>query len=161
MTADTAVLVRVAVMDDPVQSALAVDALLEAEPVAVTLPSLCEFVWVLTRGYNKSAIEIAEAIRKLMNSASVLADRPAVEAGLAILERGAILPMARSPLRDAGQEAASLPASTASCRTGRSDWWRCEIALKAMSECSNQVSTRITSLPSCGRPRIQGLTVGG
>jgi predicted nucleic-acid-binding protein len=53
----------------------------------VTLPSLCEFVWVLTRGYKKSAIEIAEAIRKLINSASVLADRPAVEAGLAILER--------------------------------------------------------------------------
>jgi predicted nucleic-acid-binding protein len=38
--------------------------------------------------YNKSAIEIAEAIRKLISSASVLADRPAVEAGLAILERG-------------------------------------------------------------------------
>jgi predicted nucleic acid-binding protein len=47
ITADTNVLIRAAVMDDPIQSALAVAALLGAEAVAVTLPSLCEFVWVL------------------------------------------------------------------------------------------------------------------
>jgi predicted nucleic-acid-binding protein len=87
-TADTNVLVRAAVMDDPAQSALAVDALLGAEAVAVTLPSLCEFVWVLTRGYKRSAPEVVAAMRKLIESASVLVDRPAVEAGLAILERG-------------------------------------------------------------------------
>jgi predicted nucleic-acid-binding protein len=87
ITADTNVLVRAAVMDDPAQSALAVGALLEAEAVAVTLPSLCEFVWVLTRGYKRSAPEVVAAIRKLIESASVLVDRPAVEAGLAILER--------------------------------------------------------------------------
>lgn len=88
ITADTNVLVRAAVMDDPFQSALAVDALLEAEVVAVTLPSLCELVWVLTRGYKKNTLEVAEALRKLVESASVFVDRPAVEAGLAILERG-------------------------------------------------------------------------
>jgi predicted nucleic-acid-binding protein len=88
ITADTNVLIRAAVMDDPIQSALAVAALLGAEAVAVTLPSLCEFVWVLIRGYKKSPNEVAEAMRKLIDSASVLIDRPAVEAGLAILERG-------------------------------------------------------------------------
>lgn len=88
ITADTNVLIRAAVMDDPIQSALAVAALLGAEAVAVTLPSLCEFVWVLIRGYKKSPNEVAEAMRKLIDSASVLVDRPAVEAGLAILERG-------------------------------------------------------------------------
>jgi predicted nucleic-acid-binding protein len=88
ITADTNVLVRAAVMDDPAQSALAVDALLAAEAVAVTLPSLCEFVWVLTRGYKRNVPEVVAAIRKLIESASVLVDRPAVEAGLAILERG-------------------------------------------------------------------------
>jgi predicted nucleic-acid-binding protein len=88
ITADTNVLIRAAVMDDPIQSALAVAALLGAEAVAVTLPSLCEFVWVLIRGYQKSPNEVAEAMRKLIDSASVLVDRPAVEAGLAILERG-------------------------------------------------------------------------
>lgn len=88
ITADTNVLVRAAVMDDPLQSALAVEVLLEAEFVAVTLPSLCKFVWVLTHGNKKSASEVAEALRKLVESASVFVDRPAVEAGLAILERG-------------------------------------------------------------------------
>ena len=88
ITADTNVLLRAAVMEDPTQGAVAAEALLKAEAVAVTLPSLCEFVWVLTRGYKKRANEIAAAVRTLIESASVLVDRPAVEAGLAVLERG-------------------------------------------------------------------------
>jgi predicted nucleic-acid-binding protein len=88
ITADTNVLVRAAVMDEPAQSAAAVAVLLEAELVAVTLAALCEFVWVLARGYKRSAAEVAAGIRKLVESASVAVDRPAVEAGLAILERG-------------------------------------------------------------------------
>jgi predicted nucleic-acid-binding protein len=88
ITADTNILVRAAVLDDPVESALAAAALLEAEAVAVTLPSLCEFVWVLTRGYKRRPEEIAAAVRKLIESASVVVDQPAVEAGLAVLERG-------------------------------------------------------------------------
>jgi predicted nucleic-acid-binding protein len=43
---------------------------------------------VLTRGYRRSAMEVAAAIRKLIESASVLVDRPAAEAGLAVLEKG-------------------------------------------------------------------------
>ncbi len=65
ITADTNVLIRAAVMDDPIQSALAVAALLHAEAVAVTLPSLCEFVWVLTRGYKKSPNDVAGAMSKI------------------------------------------------------------------------------------------------
>ncbi|MBV8442313.1 MAG: type II toxin-antitoxin system VapC family toxin [Hyphomicrobiales bacterium] len=88
ITADTNVLVRAAVLDEPMQSALAVAALIEAEMVAATLPALCEFVWVLMRGYKRNAAEVAGGVRKLVQSANVAADRPAVEAGLAILERG-------------------------------------------------------------------------
>jgi predicted nucleic-acid-binding protein len=88
ITADTNALVRAVLMDDPVQGAIAAGALLEADVVAVTLPALCEFVWVLTRGYKRNAGEVADAVRKLVESASVLADRPAAEAGLAMLERG-------------------------------------------------------------------------
>lgn len=88
ITADTNILVRAAVMDDPIQSALAVKALLDAEVVAVTLPSLCEFVWVLTRGYKRNASEVAAALRKLIESARVVVDHPAVEAGLAVFEKG-------------------------------------------------------------------------
>jgi predicted nucleic-acid-binding protein len=88
ITADTNVLVRAAVLDEPMQSALAVAALLEADMVAATLPALCEFVWVLMRGYKRNAAEVVAGLRKLVESAGVVADRPAVEAGLAILERG-------------------------------------------------------------------------
>ncbi|MGD9545172.1 MAG: type II toxin-antitoxin system VapC family toxin [Methylocystis sp.] len=88
ITADTNVLVRAAVMDDPIQGAVAVKALLDAELVVVPLPSLCEFVWVLTRGYKRSASEVADALRRLIESASVVVDRPAVEAGLAVFEKG-------------------------------------------------------------------------
>jgi predicted nucleic-acid-binding protein len=56
--------------------------------VAVPLPVLCEFVWALLRRYSRRAGEIAAAIRTLADSADVDLDRPAVEAGLAILEAG-------------------------------------------------------------------------
>jgi predicted nucleic-acid-binding protein len=88
ITADTNVLVRAAILDDPNQGPLAVAALLEAELVAVTIPSLCEFVWVLARGYKRSTSEIASAVRRLIDSETVVVDRAAVEAGLAVLERG-------------------------------------------------------------------------
>ena len=88
ITADTNVLVRAAVLDEPAQSRLAATALLEADVVAVTLPALCEFVWVLTRGYKRKAAEVAAAMRKLAESERVLVDRPALEAGLSVLERG-------------------------------------------------------------------------
>jgi predicted nucleic-acid-binding protein len=74
ITADTNVLVRAAVIDDVPQTELAVGALLEAEAVAVTLPSLCEFVWVLTRAYGRKSTEVAESIRIPIQNANVLVD---------------------------------------------------------------------------------------
>jgi predicted nucleic-acid-binding protein len=88
IAADTNILVRAAVMDHPEQAELAAQLLRDAEIVAVTLPALCEFVWVLRRGYGLAAAEIAEAIRRLVESATVRLDRSAVEAGLVILEAG-------------------------------------------------------------------------
>ena len=88
ITADTNILVRAAVADDLDQSRLAAAVLREAEIVAVSLPTFCEFVWVLERGYGEEAGAIATAIRRLIGSASVRADQPAVEAGLAVFEAG-------------------------------------------------------------------------
>jgi len=51
--ADTNILVRAAVADDPDQSRLAAEVLRSAEIVAVTVPTLCEFVWVLARDADK------------------------------------------------------------------------------------------------------------
>ena len=72
--------------DDPVQSPAARHALDTASLVAVTIPALCEFAWVLFRIYKRPRPEIASSIRKLLAAAAVKTDRPAAEAGLAFLD---------------------------------------------------------------------------
>ncbi len=88
LTADTNVLIRAAVGDDPAQAAVARRLLLAADVVAVTLPVLCEFAWVLARGYRYDAAEIAASIRRLIDSKGVAVDHAATEAGLRFLEAG-------------------------------------------------------------------------
>lgn len=88
LTADTNVLVRAITGDDPKQSKAAQQALERADLVALTTPTLCELVWVLSQGYKIGPAEIAGVIRGLMGSANVAAHRPAVKAGLALLEAG-------------------------------------------------------------------------
>ncbi len=88
ITADTNVLIRAAVQDEPRQARQAAELLREAELVAVPVPVLCEFVWVLRRGYKRSASEVSDAIHRLMKSANAVMNRPAIEAGLASLEAG-------------------------------------------------------------------------
>lgn len=88
VTADTNILVRAVTGDHLEQSNVAKAALRSAELIAMPIPALCELVWVLSRGYKHSPSDIAEAIRRLINGANVIVDRPAVEAGLAILDEG-------------------------------------------------------------------------
>ncbi|MDE0286742.1 MAG: type II toxin-antitoxin system VapC family toxin [Gammaproteobacteria bacterium] len=88
ITVDTNVLVRAAVQDHPEQSAHAAKALQDASLVAIPLPALCEFVWVLRRGYGMSVTLIADALVRLMNSDNVVVNRPAVETGLSVLRAG-------------------------------------------------------------------------
>ena len=88
ITADPNVLVRAAVQDDAHQARRAAKVLQEADLVAVPIPVLCEFVWVLRRGYKKSVSDISDAIHRLMNGVNVVMNRPAVEAGLSILGAG-------------------------------------------------------------------------
>ena len=88
ITADTNVLVRATTQDDARQSGIAREVLARAEMVVLTLEALCEFVWVLSRGYKIPASEIAEGIRVLIDGANVVTNRLAVEAGLAALDAG-------------------------------------------------------------------------
>ena len=88
ITADTNVLLRAMTGDDAQQSKAAQAELARADMVAVAMPALCELVWVLSQGYKISSGEIAEAIRRLIDSTNVVVNRPAVEAGLAILDAG-------------------------------------------------------------------------
>jgi len=88
ITADTNVLVRAVTEDHEQQSRAAQTALKKAELVAIPIPVFCELVWVLSQGYKIAHAEIAEAIRRLMSGANVVVNRPAAEAGLALLDAG-------------------------------------------------------------------------
>jgi predicted nucleic-acid-binding protein len=88
ITADTNLLVRAAMDDHPRQAELARSQLSTAEVVALSSQAICEFVWVVRRGYGRSAHEAAAAIRALLASDNVIADARAIDAGLALLEGG-------------------------------------------------------------------------
>ena len=88
ITADTNVLVRAITGDDERQSKLAQAELTKADAVALALPALCELVWVLSQAYKVSDAEIVEAIRRLIDSANVLVNRPEVQAGSTMLDAG-------------------------------------------------------------------------
>jgi predicted nucleic-acid-binding protein len=88
VSVDTNVLVRAVMVDDPTQAHKAIRVLSEAELIAVAMPCLCELVWVLLRVYGLQASDAAAAIRALLAAANVEVNRPAAEAGLAVLEAG-------------------------------------------------------------------------
>jgi predicted nucleic-acid-binding protein len=88
ITADTNVLVRAVVADDKKQAEAAARILKEAELIAVTLPCLCELVWVLRSVYQFGPENISAALEALLNADNVAANRPAVDAGLSVLKAG-------------------------------------------------------------------------
>lgn len=88
ITVDTNVLVRAVVRDDMKQATAATRLLKNAEIIAVALPCLCEFVWVLRRVYSLGQKDIHAALQALLNAGNVAVNRPAVDAGLAVLDAG-------------------------------------------------------------------------
>ena len=87
ITADTNVLVRALTEDHIEQSKAAQIALGKADMVALTIPTLCELVWVL-RSYRIPSNDIAATLRGLLYGTNIAVNRPAAEAGLAVLEAG-------------------------------------------------------------------------
>lgn len=88
ITADTNVLARAILQDDDAQCRTARKLLKDATLIAVSLPSLCELVWLLRQGAKLSKEDVAVAIRALLDAGNVVMNRPAVEAGLVLLEAG-------------------------------------------------------------------------
>jgi predicted nucleic-acid-binding protein len=88
VSVDTNVLARAILQDDPEQCSLARKLLRDASLIAVSLPCLCELVWILRQGAKLSNEDIAAAIRSLLNVGNVVMNRPAVETGLAVLDQG-------------------------------------------------------------------------
>ena len=88
ISVDTNVLVRAVLQDDASQGEAAATLLRSASLIAVSLPCLCDLVWVLRRGAKLSVADVALTIRDLLGAGNVVMNRPAVEAGLAVLEAG-------------------------------------------------------------------------
>lgn len=88
ITADTNILIRIVTEDDPGQSRTAQRIVAEASVVAIPMPVLTEFCWVLDRLYKIGREDIARAVRTITAGENVVVDAPAVSAGLAMLEAG-------------------------------------------------------------------------
>ena len=88
ITADTNVLARAILQDDAAQCRTARDLLKGATLIAVSLPSLCELVWILRQGAKLPNEDVSTAIWALLDTGNVVMNRPAVEAGLALLDAG-------------------------------------------------------------------------
>lgn len=87
--ADTNVLLRFVLGDDPEQYKLALGTIERSEAVVVTNHAICEMAWVLRSRYGVSRSAIAATIRDLLDTTDVVLDSAAVNAGLATLEAGA------------------------------------------------------------------------
>lgn len=89
IVADTNLLLRYLLSDDPAQYKLARDILKRAETVVVTNVALCELAWVLRSHYGVSREDIAATITRLRETSNVVIDNAVVDAGLSVLESGA------------------------------------------------------------------------
>lgn len=88
ITVDTNILIRAVVRDDEEQAQAAATLLKDAETIAISLPCLCEFVWVLRRLYGFGQDDISAALEALLDAGNVAVNRPAADAGLAVLKAG-------------------------------------------------------------------------
>ena len=88
ITADTNLLLRVILEDEPARAALAKTTLDQATLIAIPVPVFCELVWTMRRLYKLPPAEIADAVEAITRVDTVVTDRPAVEAGLSVLRAG-------------------------------------------------------------------------
>ena len=88
ITADTNVLVRYTMHDDPIQADTAHRAIHSADIVCIPTTALCEYAWVLRSVYRLSRTDIAQALRTIIGAENVRVNEVAVQKGLAMLDLG-------------------------------------------------------------------------
>jgi len=88
MIVDSNVLIRAAVRNHARQARAAATFLRDAEVIAVSLTCVCEFVAVLRSVYKFKQEDITAALRVLLDAGNVEINRPAVEAGMAVMNAG-------------------------------------------------------------------------
>jgi len=89
MIADTNLLLRFVLGDDPVQYKLAHEIMERAEAVVVTNVVLCELVWELRCNHGVSRANVTATIAGLRETSKLVFDGAALDAGLTFLEAGA------------------------------------------------------------------------
>jgi predicted nucleic-acid-binding protein len=85
---DSNVLIRAAVRDNARQARIAASLLRDAEVIVVSLTSICEFVAVLRSVYKIGREDVITALRALLDAGNVEINRPAVEAGMTVMNAG-------------------------------------------------------------------------
>ncbi|GHT99721.1 DNA-binding protein [Betaproteobacteria bacterium] len=85
---DTNIILRCLLDDDVKQTAAARDLVQTSQFLVISLPTLCEVVWTLSRGYKLEKTKIADALEFLVDSNRVKVDRGAVDLGLEVLRAG-------------------------------------------------------------------------
>jgi predicted nucleic-acid-binding protein len=85
---DSSILIRAAVRDNARQARIAATVLRDAEVVVVPLTCVCEFVSVLRSVYKIGREDVAVALRALLDAGNVEVNRPAVEAGMTVMNAG-------------------------------------------------------------------------
>jgi predicted nucleic-acid-binding protein len=89
MIADTNVLLRYVLGDDPAQYKKAAEVIEKAEAVVISNQALCEMVWVLRSRYGVSRANIAVIVSQLGETDKIVVDSQAFGAGLAAMQTGA------------------------------------------------------------------------
>ena len=85
---DTNILVRVILQDDLTQAELANNLLRQSSLIIISLPCLCEVVWVLRSWAKFSNERIALILQKLLNIPNVEVNRIAAQNGIKMLQNG-------------------------------------------------------------------------
>ncbi len=85
---DTKVLIRFLVRDDEAQALEAAGLLGSAEAIVVSTIVFLDLVWHLRQNYRVRRADVATQIRALIASEKIECDRAAVQAGLAMMDKG-------------------------------------------------------------------------
>ena len=88
ITADTNILLRVIILDDAGQAAVARTLRLQATVIAIPGPVLCEFAGMPKWGSVHSAGDVATAIKTIAQIDTVVTDLQTIGTGLRILRAG-------------------------------------------------------------------------
>ena len=85
---DSNILIRAAVRDNARQARAASTFLRDAEAIVVSSACVCEFVGVLRSVYKIGREDVSLALRALLDAGNVEVNRPAVEAGMTVMNAG-------------------------------------------------------------------------